>query len=283
MPPEPSFSPSEELTDADFQKISKLVYDLCGINLHSGKKELVRARLGKRIRVGGFHSFRQYYQYVLEDQTGQELVHMLDCLSTNFTSFFREQKHFEYLKTQLLPELTERKRGLRKLRFWSAGCSSGEEPYSIAITLLEDLENPAGWNIKILATDLSSKVLQAASSGIYESARVASIPPQIIRKYFLKGERRWENYVKVRDEVKRIVEFKRLNLMEPFYFSEPFHCIFCRNVMIYFDKKTQAALVNRFYETLAPGGILFIGHSEGLSGIEHRLRYLTPAVYRKAA
>lgn len=278
---DPSPFPSEELSDADFHKISKLVYDLCGINLHSGKKELVRARLGKRIRVGGFHSFRHYYQFVLEDQTGQELVHMLDCLSTNFTSFFREQKHFDYLKAHLLPELTDRKQGHKKLRFWSAGCSSGEEPYSIAITLLEELENPMGWNIKILATDLSSKVLRAASSGIYEQARVASIPPPVMKKYFLKGERRWENFVKVRDEVKELVEFKRLNLMEPFYFPEPFHCIFCRNVMIYFDKKTQAALVDRFYENLAPGGFLFIGHSESLSGIEHRLRYLTPAVYRK--
>ncbi len=272
---------NDDLTDADFQKISKLVYELCGINLHSGKKELVRARLGKRIRLGGFKSFRQYYQFVLQDETGEELVHMLDSLSTNFTSFFREQKHFDFLKAQVLPGLTTAKKNQKTLRFWSAGCSSGEEPYSIAITLSEELGDPGQWSVKILATDLSSKVLQIAGAGIYDQSRVAALPPHLVKKYFLRGEGRWENYVKVREEIKQKVEFKRLNLMESFSFSEFFDCIFCRNVMIYFDKPTQASLVNRFYHSLAPGGFLFIGHSESLSGIEHRFRYMTPAVYRK--
>ncbi len=269
-----------EMTEAEFKKISGLIYNLCGIHLNDGKKELVKARLGKRIRSGHFHSFRDYYEYVVRDQTGQELVHMLDSISTNFTSFFREEKHFNYLQSELLPGLISGKKE-KKIRFWSAGCSSGEEVYSIVITLLETLENPSAWDLKILATDLSSKVLRMAASGIYAKERIRSIPPDLIRKYFLRGEDHWQDYVKVKDVLKRYVSFRRLNFMEPFLFPEPFDCIFCRNVMIYFDKRTQASLVNRFYENLTKGGVLLIGHSESLAGIQHPFRYVKPAIYQK--
>ena len=268
------------MTDADFKKISTLIYDLCGIHLNEGKKELVKARLGKRIRNGSFPSFHDYYQYIVQDQTGQELVHMLDSISTNFTSFFREQKHFDYLRTELLPELISGKKE-RRIRFWSAGCSSGEEVYSIVITLLETLENPSSWDLKVLATDLSSKVLKMAASGIYARERIQTIPSALVKKYFLRGEEHWQGHVKVKDILKKYVSFRRLNFMEPFSFPEPFDCIFCRNVMIYFDKRAQAYLVNRFYENLTKGGVLLIGHSESLTGIQHPLRYVRPAIYQK--
>jgi chemotaxis protein methyltransferase CheR len=275
-------SQKQEMTDADLKKISSLVYDLSGINLNEGKKELVKARLGKRMRSGQFRSFGDYYRHVLQDQTGQELVYLLDSLATNFTHFFREAKHFDFLRKELVPELTSKKKGNgHKLRFWSAGCSSGEEPYSLGITLLENLKNLELWDLKILATDLSTKVLKTAASGIYSRERIRSIPPDLVKKYFLRGDHSWRDYVKVKDALKKYISFERLNLKGEFSFSEPFDCIFCRNVMIYFDKQTQNSLVNRFYACLAKGGILFIGHSESLTGIQHRFRYLKPAVYQK--
>jgi chemotaxis protein methyltransferase CheR len=271
-----------ELTDAEFEKISHLVYDQCGINLSDGKKELVKTRLGKRIRTGQFKSFRDYYQYVVKDQSGQELVQLLDSISTNFTFFFREQKHFDYLRLELLRELKSgRQDNGKRLRFWSAGCSSGEESYSIVITLLETIQNPSAWDLKVLGTDISTKVLRIAESGIFHKERVQSIPSATVKKYFLRGDRNWQDYVKVKDDVKRYIRFQRLNLMEPFIFNEPFDCIFCRNVMIYFDRRTQTDLVNRFYECLGNGGVLFIGHSESLTRISHPFRYIRPAIYKK--
>jgi len=271
-----------ELTDAEFEKISRLVYDQCGINLNDGKKELVKARLGKRIRSGQFRSFRDYYQHVLDDPSGQELVYLLNSISTNFTFFFREQKHFDYLRSELLPELMKKKpNGGRRLRLWSAGCSSGEETYSMAMTLLEAIDNPSGWEVSILGTDISTKVLKVAQEGIFHKERVLSLPAGFVKKYFLKGDRNWQDYVKIKDRVKQLVQFKRLNLMEPFHFKEPFDSIFCRNVMIYFDKKTRTDLVNRFYDCLDNGGALLIGNSESLTGIRHRFNYVRPAVYRK--
>lgn len=269
-----------ELTDSDFKKISSLIYEQCGIHLHEGKRELVKARLGKRIREGRFQSFRDYYQYVVEDPSGQELVYLLDSISTNFTSFFREPQHFEYLKRHFLPEITLRKKD-RLLSFWSAGCSSGEEVYSIAITLLEAPEISPGWRLKILGTDISTRVLKMAQTGIYGMDRVQSIPQGLLRKYFLRGDKRGDGFVRIKEDVRQFISFARLNFIESFSFPEPFDCIFCRNVMIYFDKKTQGNLVNRFYKQLGPGGLLLIGHSESLSGIQHPFTYIQPAIFRK--
>jgi len=271
-----------DFTEADFIKISRLVYDQSGINLHDGKRELVKARLGKRIRSGNFHSFRDYYDYVINDQSGQEMIHLLDSISTNFTHFFREKQHFEYLKNELVPQIlggTGKRE--KKIRVWSAGCSSGEEPYSIAITLLELLPPRSGWGVKILATDISTKVLHAAQSGIYQKEKIESPSQDVTKKYFLRGENQWRNYVKVKPLLKSVVKFQRLNLMEPFCFPEPFDCIFCRNVMIYFNKETRTTLVNRFYSQLGKGGVLLIGHSESLTGIDHPFLYVKPATYKK--
>lgn len=276
------FSQHIELTEREFQKISQLVYKQCGIHLSEGKRELVKARLGKRIRNGHFRSFLDYYEHILNDESGQELIQLLDSIATNFTFFFREQKHFDCLRQEILPELIHKKKNDgRRLRFWSAACSSGEEPYSIAITLLEAIEHSLSWNLSILATDLSTKMLKVAGSGVFPKERIQNLPTSLVKKYFLKGEGQWKDYVKVKDEVRRLIQLSRLNLMEPFIFLEPFDCIFCRNVMIYFDKRTQADLVNRLYECLEEGGYLFIGHSESLTGIEHPFRYIRPSIYKK--
>lgn len=277
-----SFFQTPEFTEADFQKISRLVYEKSGIHLTESKKELVKARLGKRLRKGRFQSFAEYYHYVVNDPSGEEIVHLLDSISTNFTQFFREPHHFDYLREQVLPAL--RLRGGRnggKVRIWSAGCSSGEEPYSIAITLLESLIPVSEWRVHILATDISTKVLGEAQRGIYPWEKVAHLPMPLLKKYFLKGEGRWDAYVMIKPEVKALVRFQRLNLREPYAFSEPFDCIFCRNVMIYFDKKVREELVQRFYDYLEPGGTLFIGHSESLTGIKNSFHFIKPAVYKK--
>lgn len=273
-------SESIELTDGEFIKISRLIYDLCGIRLTDAKKELVKARLGKRLRSGSFKSFHDYYEHVLRDESGKELILLLDSIVTNFTFFFRERKHFEYLQSEFIPSMITRKKN-KKIRFWSAGCSSGEEPYSILITLLETIGDPLDWDIKIYATDLSTRVLKTAQLGIYPIEKVQDLPPYILKKYFLKGTQEWENFLKIKDYLKSYIQFQRLNLTEPFPFKEKFDCIFCRNVMIYFDKKIQAELVNRFYEYINPGGVLIIGHSESLAGIEHPFLYVKPSIYKK--
>ncbi len=282
MATEALLSSTIELSEGEFEKISRLVYGQCGIALNEEKKELVKARLGKRIRSGQFKSFSEYYRFVVEDPTGQEMVHLLDAISTNFTSFFREKQHFDTLQSEIVPAIMARKKVRTDgLRFWSAGCSSGEEPYSIAIALLETMDNRSECPWTLLATDISTKVLEVAASGIYPKERIQSVPMNLVKKYFLKGENRWKDYVKVKDDVKRHIHFHRLNLMEPFPFKKSFNCIFCRNVMIYFDKKTQASLANRFYECLEKGGYFVIGHSESLTGVRHSFDYLKPTIYRK--
>lgn len=271
-----------ELTEMEFSKIRRLVYDQCGIYLSDGKKELVKARLNQRIKGGRFKSFQEYYQYIVQDHSGQELIHLLDSISTNFTFFFREGKHFEFLRSEFIPEMiTQKQSRMKKIRFWSAGCSSGEEAYSIAMTVLETIENPRQWEISILATDLSTKVLRIAEQGIFPLERIRSIPDPLIRKYFLKGNHPWKDYVMVKENLKRYIQFKRLNLKEPFHFKEPFDCIFCRNVMIYFDKNIQMKLIHRFYHCLEEGGFLLIGHSESLTGLPHPFQYVRPAIYKK--
>jgi chemotaxis protein methyltransferase CheR len=271
-----------ELTDADLTKISRLIHSKCGIRLSEGKEALVRSRLEKKIRDSKFGSFHNYYQHVVKDTTSEELIQLLDFVSTNFTSFFREEQHFDFLRSELLPELARTKQHQEnKLRFWSAGCSTGEEAYSITITLLEAIKNSSMWDLSILATDISSRALSVAESGVFHKDRVHAISSETLKTYFLKGDGNWKNYVKIKDSIKRHMRFERLNLIDPFSFNEPFDCIFCRNVMMYFDQKMRSNLVNRFYECLARGGALIIGHSENLTGLQHAFRYVKPAVYRK--
>ncbi len=272
---------SVDLTEAQFKQISRLVKDLCGINLHGGKKQLVRARLAKRLRQLGIPTFKQYLDYVRREGGGDELTAMLDALSTNKTSFFREPAHFDYLVETIVPRLLDRDKKDRRLRIWSAGCSSGEEPYTIAIHLFEAVPDLENWDARILATDISTKVLEAAREGIYNKHRLADVPGLLRSKYFTCIEARPERQYQVKDPLRELVRFARLNLMDPWPMRGPFEVIFCRNVMIYFDKPTQTELIERFFDILAPGGTLFIGHSESLTGVKHRFRYVQPTVYEK--
>jgi len=271
-----------ELKESDFQKISRLVYEQCGINLHDGKKELVKARLGKRLRRGNFSSFSDYYRYVTTDKGQDELVMMIDSLSTNLTYFFRESGHFRKLRSVLPDMAAVRNEGRKnaRLQIWSAGCSSGEEPYSLAITAKELLgENAA--SVAILATDISTRVLAAAIRGIFPRERMRDVSDQILKRYFRYGSGKWAGFYQVKKEIRDMVRFLRFNLMDfpPADFASD--VIFCRNVMIYFDKPTQEMLVNRLYQTLNKGGYLFVGHSESLTGLTHPFNYIEPSVYRK--
>ncbi len=273
------------LTERDFRKISKLVYEHCGINLRDDKKELVRTRLTKRLRKGNFKTFSDYIKHVLEDKTEKEFSILIDSLSTNVTSFFREGQHFEFLQKRFLPLLLERKRKSRdfRIRAWSAGCSSGEEPYSIAITLLDAVQGQGRWDIKVLGTDISTSMLETAQMGVYDKQQVKPVSPMQRQKYLLASHIDKRRVFEVSKSLREVVVFKYLNLMEdwPINPSSGVDIIFCRNVMIYFDKPTQEHLVKRFWNVLASGGVLFTGHSESLTGIEHKFRYIQPTIYAK--
>ncbi len=271
----------DDLTDQEFERFSKLVYSQAGINLHTGKKQLVRARLAKRLRNSNFRTFGEYYDYVMKDQTGHELVQLLDSISTNLTSFFREPKHFKILENKVLPDIFAQKKRPEKIRIWSAGCSSGEEPYSMMITVLEHRAYTPALDVELLATDISTRVLNIAEKGTYLAEKCKDIDMNILRKYFQKGHGRWEGYVQIKPVVKKFVRFVRYNLMEPRPWKEPMDIIFCRNVMIYFDKSTQQKVINGFYSALGERGYLFIGHSESLTGVKHAFKYLCPTVYYK--
>jgi chemotaxis protein methyltransferase CheR len=270
------------ITDEQFERISVLVKDACGINLHTGKKELVKARLGKRLRALGLTSYNEYINYVRKDVSGDEATAMLDALSTNVTHFFREPRHFDYLSGTFLPRLAAR-RGpdAKRVRIWSAGCSSGEEPYSVAVTVLEAFRDLAGWDVKILATDLSTKVLKSATAGRYSPEHLAGVPQAALAKYFTFQGRGADKIYTVNDVLRGMVTFARLNLVDRWPMKGPFDAIFCRNVMIYFDKSTQVDLLERFTNLLARGGILLVGHSESLAGVSHKLEYVEPTIYAK--
>ena len=271
------------LDNADFRRISDMVYQHCGINLHVGKKELVRARLAKRLRQGNFKTFAEYIKHVLQDPTGQQFATLIDSVSTNLTSFFRESQHFEFLREDFLPQLLKRKERKHdyRIRTWSAGCSSGEEAYSIAITLLEAIKAQPHWDVKILATDIANSVLDKARQGIYTEDRVAPVPTLQRHKYLIQHRQKKQKLFEANQKLKNLIIFKNLNLMKNWPIKAPLDFIFCRNVMIYFDKPTQRRLVNRFWDMLAPGGILFTGHSESLTGIVHKFNYVKPTIYSK--
>jgi len=271
------------LTEKEFRSISQIVYDHCGINLHAGKKELVRARLAKRLRAGNFKTFPEYMDYVLADKTGMEFSILIDSISTNLTSFFREDQHFKYMENVFLPDLLERKKAQRnfKIRAWSAGCSSGEEPYTISIVLNEALKGQGRWDTKILATDISTNILAMAKKGMYSEERIAPVPPALKQKYLICHKTKGEKVYEVSQNLRDMIVFSYLNLMKDWPVKGPIDFIFCRNVMIYFDKPTQSVLINRYWDLLESGGILFTGHSESLTGIEHKFKYVQPTIYMK--
>ncbi len=266
-----------ELTPKQFKRFSKLLYGLCGINLQVGKEELVKSRLLKRLRALQLEDFDAYLKHLEAPEGEQEFFTLIDCITTNKTNFFREPEHFEYLEKAILPSLAG-----RKLRIWSAGCSSGEEPYSLSIRLHEALPEIESWDIKILATDISTRVLSKAREGVYGAEILKEVPGVLLSKYFECIEARQPRQYALKPSVRRFISFARLNLLEEWPMQGPFDAIFCRNVMIYFDKPTQQRLVARYTALLGPGGHLFVGHSESLTGLEHGLAYIRPAVYRKS-
>jgi chemotaxis protein methyltransferase CheR len=264
------------LNSKQFQKISAMVYQTAGINLKEGKEALVRARLMKRLRFLGMSRVEDYIEFIDSDQGTDEVVALIDVMTTNKTSFFREVDHFHFLRDQVLPGLH-----VPRVRFWSAACSSGEEPYSLAILLREHLPAVARKDVRILATDISRRMLDKALQAVYPQNAVDEVPSPAYRKYFsaLRNDRCGS--CQVAAEVRTLVHLAHLNLMDPWPMKGPFQVIFCRNVMIYFDKSTQQELINRFWDYLEPGGYLFVGHSEGLSSVKHRFHYVRPAVYQK--
>jgi chemotaxis protein methyltransferase CheR len=266
---------SVELTAAQFEWISQTVYQRSGINLQVGKENLVKARLMKQLRRLGLNSFDSYLEYIQNDSRGEELAVMVDALTTNKTSFFREPQHFDFLRTQVLPQLQQ-----KRLRLWSAACSSGEEPYTIAMLLREELPQVDTWDCRILATDISDRVLTKAREAVYEADAVKDIPYAFASRYLTKICTKPDAY-RISNNVQKLITFAKLNLMEPWPMSGPFDVIFCRNVMIYFDKSTRKALVHRFWELLKAGGHLFVGHSESLTTSSREFRYVHPAVYVK--
>jgi chemotaxis protein methyltransferase CheR len=268
-----------ELTDRDLAAVVRLVYERSGITLHEGKRALIIARLQKRVRLGGFRSFGQYLRHVEADASGDELTALLDAIATNHTSFFREPQHFEYL-AGVLPGLVGADRR-RPIRGWSAACSTGEEPYSIVMSVIDRLGPDAGARLRLLASDLSTKALATARAGVYKAERVADLPMSVLRAHFDKGMGRQDGLARVTSRVREAVEFRQLNLLRLPAFGPTLDFIFCRNVMIYFDANVQQRVVAALEQALAPGGYLFISHSESLNGVSHGLKWSAPAVYRR--
>jgi len=272
----------QRLSDGLFQKFSDLVYEKTGIFLKPEKKELLNARLGKRLRATGIDSFKEYYEYLVNDRSGAELVQFIDSVSTNFTSFFRENSHFEILDSLVLPAFVKEGRGKNKeIILWSSASSSGEEPYTMAMVVANFVNHHPGTRYRIMATDISSKVLAQAKSGVYAEERIAKVPKPFLKKYFQKGVGNSEGYVKVKEELRRMVYFDHFNLMGDFPWHAAIDVIFCRNVMIYFNRETQQELVRKFYQALTPGGYLFIGHSESISGLKHDFVQIDATAYQK--
>ena len=273
-----------EMSDEDYLLFAKMIYDLSGIDLGDNKKELVKARLAKRMRALGLRNFSDYFDNLKRDKSGEELIEMLNVISTNVTSFFRERQHFDYMTKVALPEIMGRKKksGAKKIRIWSAASSTGEEVCTLLFVLAEYLQTLSGWDIKVLGTDISTKALAAAEIGAYSLQKLNEIPPAVQAKYVERCIQGNEQCFKIKDYLSDLAVFRRLNLMDQTYpFQGKFDIIFCRNVMIYFDKETQGRLVNKMCRYLDDNGFLFIGHSESLLNLQTGLTTMAPAVFKK--
>jgi chemotaxis protein methyltransferase CheR len=277
----------QKMSDRDFNRLSGLIENQYGIKMPQSKKEMLEARLRKRLRLLRLRSFADYCGYLFTDQGMQtELVHMLDTVTTNKTDFFRGADHFDFLVRHVLPELISVK-GIginQQLMIWSAGCSSGEEPYSLAMVLNEFGQRAPGLNLRftILGTDLSSRVLETAARAVYPDEKTMPVPADMRHKYLMRSKKRERRLTRVAPELRRMVKFRRLNFLEgDFGMREPIDVVFFRNVMIYFKRDTQKMILNKILNCMRPGGYLFIGHSETLSGLGLHLRQMAPTIYRK--
>jgi chemotaxis protein methyltransferase CheR len=269
-----------ELTSEEFRLFQQHVRREAGIHLSDAKRPLVVGRLARRLRELGLRSFRAYFRVVTEDPA--EAVRLLDLLSTNQTSFFREPLQFDFLERRLLPDIRQQaQQGERekRLRVWSAACSTGEEPFSLAMILLEAFPAGSGWDLDILATDVLTRVLDLGREAVWPIEKAAEIPDRLLRRYMLKGRREQEGRVKAGPELRALVRFSRLNLNADTPLPGPFDLIFCRNVLIYFGPEEKRRVLRRLFERLAPGGCLFLGHAESLSGIVEPVRCVGPMIY----
>lgn len=276
IPTAPSLFAECELTAAQFARITDVLHEHAGIRMREGKEGLVRARLTKRLRKLGLPDFDTYLDHIEKDTTRREFAEMIDALTTNKTSFLREASHFDFLRDTVFPTLTG------PVRIWSAGCSSGEEPYTLAMLCNEAFSDIASRDVRILATDISHRVLAQAKAGVYPAETMSDVPAPWLQKYWSrKQDPNGRAVFEAEKPLRRLVHFAKLNLMERWPMQGPFDAILCRNVMIYFDKATQQQLVERYWQLLRPGGHLFVGHSESLTGLAHKFRYVQPAVYVK--
>ncbi len=271
------------ITNREFSMLQELIHCTSGINLTPSKKSLLVSRLSIRLRELGIHSFAAYYQLLLEDESGEEQIKLINRITTNETSFFREPRQFEYLEKTLIPlwqkEAIDGGRG-KKIQIWSAGCSTGEEPYSIAMLLLKHFPPGESWRVEILATDISEKVLERAEEGLWDIDKSREIPESLAKRFMLKGRGAQQGKMKAGSEIKSVIRFRKLNLNDRNYpVRGPFDLIFCRNVLIYFDQKSSLRVIHSLLDHLAPSGHLLLGHAESLLGRTNRVRSAIPTVY----
>lgn len=268
-----------EMTEAEYHKLAQLIYSVSGISLKDSKQALLTSRLAGVLAQSGRKSFTDYYNSLIADTSGASVAALVDRITTNHTYFMREPAHFNFFRDTVLPHLKKTVAD-RDLRVWSAACSTGEEPYTLAMILDEFLDTEKSrWDCQVLATDLSEKVLKDASRGVYTAERIEPLPPMWKQRYL---RRLPDGNYEIMDRIKKEVIYRRFNLIEPVYpFRKKFHVIFCRNVMIYFDAETRAAIINKLYDMTEPGGYLFIGHSEAIDRAKSKYKYVLPAVYRK--
>ncbi len=273
------------LSTKEFDRLSLFVYDQCGIKMPPVKKTMLETRLRKRLKSYGFNSFTEYMDFLFSPKgISEELIQMIDVVTTNKTDFFREPAQFTFLTQKALPILINTNEvGIRqKLKIWSAGCSTGEEPYTLAIVLSEFGNTFPGFNFSILASDISTRVLQAAAKAVYDIERIANIPLELKKKYFLKGKASNQDKVRVVSELRKSVIFQRINFMDSdLGVDEKMDIIFCRNVIIYFDKPTQERLIKKLSDLLIPGGYLFLGHSETIFQMDVPMMQVAPSIYKK--
>jgi len=262
-----------------FDYIISVIYERTRIRLHDGKHHLIRSRLGERMRLHGLESFEDYCGFLQTHADEEEFTHVVDALTTNFTNFLREPDHFEFMVAKALPAVLPE--GRRTINVWSAASATGEEPYSIAFHLAEKFPAALGWDWRILATDVSTRALAKARAGVYPLERAQTVPREWLKRYCQRGTRACEGQFRLKPEISGRVKFRQLNLLGAYSFPSPFDLIFCRNVMIYFDRPTQEQLVTELARHLVPGGYLLTGHSESLNGLNVPFKCERPSIYRK--
>ncbi len=268
-----------QLSDTEFSKLSKFIYTQYGIKMPPEKRIMLQSRLQKRLRALKIYTFKEYIEFAFSNQGNDEIIHMMDVVSTNKTDFYREPAHFEFLRQSILPKLYEEK---KHVRIWSAGCSSGQEVYTLAIELSEFANTHAGFDFSILGTDISTLMLKKAFAAVYTEEMVSMIPLEIKRKYLLKSKEKTKKLIRINTSLRNKAKFQRINFMDDHYpVNEQFDIIFCRNVLIYFDRETQERVINKLCNYLRVDGFFFLGHSESITNISVPLKQMKPTVYNR--